>query len=105
LKKLLKIAERVAKIPRAEGINQLRNELKGIELPSSFSLPLSTEFELTSINIAHCRVMDSKKKPLWMFKLMCFILIFKVIFLLNQRKKELKANQGKLKKILKIHLT
>jgi phosphatidylinositol-4,5-bisphosphate 3-kinase len=45
--------------------HQLSSEEKKKEKIKTFILPLSPEFEAKSIITKKCRVMDSKKKPLW----------------------------------------
>jgi hypothetical protein len=49
-----------------EKVDVLRKLLREIELPSSFKLPLSPRLECRGIIVEKCKVMDSKKLPLWL---------------------------------------
>ena len=44
----------------------LHEELRRLALPHTFQLPLSPDVVCDGIRIEECRVMDSKKKPLWL---------------------------------------
>jgi len=44
----------------------LRDELKKVQFPPEFCLPLNPNLIIRGIDIERCRVMESKKKPLWL---------------------------------------
>ena len=44
----------------------LHERLRATALPATFQLPLSPDVICDGIRIEECRVMDSKKKPLWL---------------------------------------
>jgi phosphatidylinositol-4,5-bisphosphate 3-kinase len=50
----------------AERTQILRDKLSAIELPAVFKLPLNPSLRLCGIDVSKCRVMESKKKPLWL---------------------------------------
>jgi phosphatidylinositol kinase/protein kinase (PI-3 family) len=61
------IAEDVIQQPsKAERLDRLRAGIRKIELPSTFRLPLNPDKICTGIVADKCRVMESKKKPLWL---------------------------------------
>ncbi|KAA6402547.1 MAG: putative Phosphatidylinositol 3-kinase 1 [Streblomastix strix] len=63
---LLRIAKNVCMAPKELGKEVLLKGLKQISLPETFNLPMMPDFEAIGINSGRCRVMDSKKKPLWL---------------------------------------
>ena len=44
----------------------LRAELRKLVLPARFQLPLNAYMVCSGIDIARCKVMHSKKRPLWL---------------------------------------
>ena len=53
---------------REDRLQILRSQLRIVAgtLPSEFQLPLNPEITVTGIVVDKCRVMESKKKPLWL---------------------------------------
>ena len=67
MNRLTNVAELVCQgTSKAERLDILRNQLAETVLPSEFQLPLNPHLKVTGINISRCRVMESKKKPLWL---------------------------------------
>lgn len=67
LKKLAAVCQSVISINNAEARNNaLREALSSLVLPSKFQLPLSAYMVCSGINVNKCRVMNSKKRPLWL---------------------------------------
>jgi hypothetical protein len=66
MKRLEKVAEKV-KLgdSKAERLDILKKELKATVLPPEFQLPLNPHIKVRGITVDGCRVMESKKKPLW----------------------------------------
>ena len=66
MRRLVKIAKSIG---HTKGKKQqktlLHKELRKLSLPHTFQLPLSPDVICDGIHINECRVMDSKKKPLW----------------------------------------
>jgi len=67
MKRLETVAEAVAvgatKSDRLKILHQLLNETV---LPTEFQLPLNPHLKVKGIDVDRCRVMESKKKPLWL---------------------------------------
>ena len=59
------VAEKV-KLNRRHCLKVARTELKKIMFPRRFQLPLNPEFESCGLVIDECKVMKSKKLPLWL---------------------------------------
>eukprot|EP00605_Chrysophyceae_sp_TOSAG23-4_P000003 GSChrysophyteH1.ASY1.ANO1.3.1 assembled CDS len=67
MKRLESIAESVANGPsKSERLNILRELLQDVVLPTEFQLPLNPHLKVKGIDVDKCRVMESKKKPLWL---------------------------------------
>jgi uncharacterized membrane protein YgcG len=67
LKKLAQVCDAVIAINNSEAREELlREELKKMVLPTKFQLPLSSQMYCSGINVNKCRVMNSKKRPLWL---------------------------------------
>ena len=68
MKVLEKVAESVIseKHSKASRLDVLRKELSRIVLPIEFQLPLNPNHKVSGIVVEKCRVMESKKKPLWL---------------------------------------
>jgi CRP-like cAMP-binding protein len=67
MKRLESVAELVAAGPsKQERLTILRDQLDAVALPSEFQLPLNPHLIISKIDVARCRVMESKKKPLWL---------------------------------------
>jgi len=70
MKRLEAVAELVCQGESKSARKQILHEqLSQINLPESFQLPLNPHLKVKGIDVANCRVMESKKKPLW---LSCF---------------------------------
>lgn len=63
---LLSIAFKIKHTPKAEMNTVLRRELGLMTLPKYFKLPLSPRMECNGIIVDKCKVMSSKKLPLWL---------------------------------------
>lgn len=61
----LRVCEGRTREDRLRILHEQLNAVKG-SLPSSFQLPLNPEVTITGLVVDKCRVMESKKKPLWM---------------------------------------
>ena len=67
LKKLAQVCELVISVNNGEQRDELlKEELKKMVLPTKFQLPLSSQMYCSGINVSKCRVMNSKKRPLWL---------------------------------------
>lgn len=51
---------------KAERLSVLHNRLEQTDFPGSFQLPIDPMMRVCGVNVSNCRVMDSKKKPLWL---------------------------------------
>ena len=61
------LAAEVIKEKTAEArLSTLRREVARLELPAHFQLPLDPDMVVQGIIVEKCRVMESKKKPLWL---------------------------------------
>eukprot|EP00834_Sanchytrium_tribonematis_P004312 NODE_205_length_12934_cov_1.115933.p1 type:complete len:1785 gc:universal NODE_205_length_12934_cov_1.115933:7129-12483(+) len=65
LKQMDDTALAVKKALTAERGRVLKNMLGGLKLDSGFALPLNPKLSCSGINLKKCKVMDSKKLPLW----------------------------------------
>ena len=67
MKRLETVAEHVAAgATKAERLKILRDLLTETVLPAEFQLPLNPHLKVCGIDVDGCRVMESKKKPLWL---------------------------------------
>ncbi|KAL0228840.1 hypothetical protein GEMRC1_013460 [Eukaryota sp. GEM-RC1] len=71
---LMTIADNVRGAKKSDRLDVLRSSLKEIQTsknkwPQKFALPLNPKLELNNIRVEKCKVMDTKKCPLWL----CFI--------------------------------
>jgi hypothetical protein len=67
MKRLERVAEKVLEgESKTERLAILREQLEVIVLPPEFQLPLNPHIKVRGIDIGRCRVMESKKKPLWL---------------------------------------
>lgn len=67
MKRLERVAEEVVKgESKSERLEILREQLRVTVLPPEFQLPLNPLIKVKGIDISKCRVMESKKKPLWL---------------------------------------
>lgn len=67
MKRLENVANRVkAKETKEERLAELKEQLKRCDFPVKFQLPLNPDLRVRSIVVDKCRVMESKKKPLWL---------------------------------------
>ena len=51
---------------KSERLATLQQELRAAVFPQKFKLPLSPDMVCTGVNISKCRIMESKKKPMWL---------------------------------------
>ena len=67
MKRLERVAEEVIKgESKSRRLEILKEQLKITVLPQEFQLPLNPHMKVCGIEINKCRVMESKKKPLWL---------------------------------------
>lgn len=67
MKRLESVAEKVcAGKTKTKRLEILRETLRTVVLPPEFQLPLNPHIKIVSIVVDKCRVMESKKKPLWL---------------------------------------
>ena len=67
MKRLEMVAEKVKKREtKSERLEELSEQLKRCDFPTKFQLPLNPDMRARGIIIEKCRVMESKKKPLWL---------------------------------------
>jgi len=66
LRRLQECAVKIKSVPKAERNDKVRKLLQGIVFPDHFQLPLKPELAFKGLNIDKCRVMSSKKVPLWL---------------------------------------
>lgn len=66
LNQLAKVAMRVKEAPSADKKKVLEEELRKVEFPAKFQLPLDPRQEVKGLIIEKCKYMDSKKLPLWL---------------------------------------
>lgn len=67
MNRLTNVAELVCQgNSKSERLDILRGQLKETVLPSEFQLPLNPLLKVAGIDVERCRVMESKKKPLWL---------------------------------------
>lgn len=63
---LLAAAMKVKNDSKKDRLGNLRDRLKSIRFPRRFTLPLNPSMECSAIEVGKCKVMDSKKLPLWL---------------------------------------
>lgn len=63
---LLSAALRIKESRKDERLGDLREALDQIEFPPTFTLALNPTMECTGLQVNKCKVMDSKKLPLWL---------------------------------------
>jgi len=63
---LISAAELVKTLPKSQRIEELRKELRKIDFPPRFQLPLDPRFECSGLKVDKCKCMSSKKVPLWL---------------------------------------
>lgn len=66
LRRLQECATKIKSVPKADRNEVVRKLLRGIVFPEHFQLPLKPELAFKGLNIDKCRVMSSKKVPLWL---------------------------------------
>ena len=67
MRQLETVAKAVSSADTKEGrLKVLRERLAQTDFPSSFQLPLTPNIKVRGIVVEKCRVMESKKKPLWL---------------------------------------
>lgn len=63
---LLGAAMKIKNEPKKDRIPTVRELLRNIRFPRRFTLALNPAMECSGLDIAKCKVMDSKKLPLWL---------------------------------------
>ncbi|EFC49912.1 predicted protein [Naegleria gruberi] len=63
---LYSIAMKVKEAKSEDHLKVLREELSKLRHPPKFTLPLSPKMEVKGVLVDKCKVMDSKKLPLWL---------------------------------------
>ena len=67
MKRLENVAETVKTgESKAERLSILKEQLRATVLPKEFQLPLNPHLKVKGIEVEDCKVMESKKKPLWL---------------------------------------
>ena len=68
MRRLVAIAKEVGECEGGKSARKklLHERLRATALPATFQLPLSPDVICDGIRVEECRVMDSKKKPLWL---------------------------------------
>eukprot|EP01088_Endostelium_zonatum_P015669 TRINITY_DN3956_c0_g1_i1.p1 TRINITY_DN3956_c0_g1~~TRINITY_DN3956_c0_g1_i1.p1 ORF type:complete len:1236 (-),score=318.64 TRINITY_DN3956_c0_g1_i1:189-3761(-) len=66
LKELERIANIVKKVPREEKLNKMKTELRAVKFPKRMQIPLDPSLEADGLHLDGCKIMDSKKMPLWL---------------------------------------
>ncbi|KAL0485481.1 phosphatidylinositol 3-kinase, partial [Acrasis kona] len=66
VQQLLKIALLIKTTEKEQRVNVLHEQLKKLKKPPKFKLPLSPRMEVNGLLIEKCKVMSSKKLPLWL---------------------------------------
>jgi len=66
VEQLFSIAMLIKETKKADQVSVLRRELAKMAIPPKFKLPLSTRVDLSGILVDKCKVMNSKKLPLWL---------------------------------------
>ena len=67
MKRLERVAEKVILgESKSERLEILREQLRVTVLPPEFQLPLNPHSKIKGLDIFKCKVMESKKKPLWL---------------------------------------
>lgn len=63
---LVELNAQLCKLDYATATTQFREALKKVEIPKEFHLPMDPRLVVDSFIFEECRVMNSKKKPLWL---------------------------------------
>eukprot|EP01062_Namystynia_karyoxenos_P028709 TRINITY_DN21706_c0_g1_i1.p1 TRINITY_DN21706_c0_g1~~TRINITY_DN21706_c0_g1_i1.p1 ORF type:complete len:1228 (+),score=464.43 TRINITY_DN21706_c0_g1_i1:95-3685(+) len=63
---LLQIALRIKDESKTERLRAAKDALQKVELPQKFTIPLDPRLECSGVKVDKCKVMDSKKLPLWL---------------------------------------
>ena len=67
MRRLENVANNVkSKDTKEERLNELKESLMKCDFPVKFQLPLNPDLRVRGIVVDKCRVMESKKKPLWL---------------------------------------
>mmetsp|Transcript_22545 Transcript_22545/g.32952 ORF Transcript_22545/g.32952 Transcript_22545/m.32952 type:complete len:1155 (+) Transcript_22545:111-3575(+) len=67
MKRLENVAENVKRgESKSDRLSILREHLRKTVLPKEFQLPLNPHIKVRGIDVEECKVMESKKKPLWL---------------------------------------
>ena len=65
MEKLISVAEKVKETEKSRRKDVVRAELKKLDLPPEFTLPLNPQWQCKGIVFDKCRAMSSKKVPMW----------------------------------------
>ena len=63
---LVELNSQLSKLDYATATTQFREALTKVEIPKEFHLPMDPRLVVDSFIVEKCRVMNSKKKPLWL---------------------------------------
>ncbi|KAH0790611.1 Phosphatidylinositol 3- and 4-kinase family protein [Histomonas meleagridis] len=63
---LVSINSEMQQMDHVEATEHLKQRLKSVEIPEEFHLPMDPRLIVKSFIIEKCKVMNSKKKPLWL---------------------------------------
>jgi phosphatidylinositol-4,5-bisphosphate 3-kinase len=66
VQQLLSIAMLIKRVDKEERVAVLHEQLRKLKKPPKFKLPLSPRMEVKGVLIDKCKVMSSKKLPLWL---------------------------------------
>ena len=66
MEKLISVAAAVKDTSKSRRPEVIREQLRAIELPSEFTLPLNPRWKCKGLVVDGCRSMSSKKVPLWL---------------------------------------
>jgi hypothetical protein len=66
VQQLLDIAMLIKRTEKEERVNVLHDQLRKLKKPPKFKLPLSPRMEVNGLIVEKCKVMSSKKLPLWL---------------------------------------
>lgn len=65
MEKLISVAEKVKDTDKSRRKEVVVKELKQLDLPAEFTLPLNPQWQCKAIVCDKCRAMSSKKVPMW----------------------------------------
>lgn len=84
MKRLEHVAETVKTgESKSERLSILKEQLRATVLPKEFQLPLNPHLKVKGIEVEECKVMESKKKPLWLVMHDCDVAKPNVVLMLK----------------------